>query len=235
MREVARLTRHWAILSVPREPIWRALNMARGAYLKDFGNTPGHVNHWSQRAFLKMVGETLDIVLTAAPAPSVDTQVSLTFGGDAVGGDDDDVTDPDIDVDYLDDPLEDATIIWPAGATTVVLSLVTLDDDLDEDDEEWTVAIAPEQLVGEGINYDVAPVNSMTVTIIDASPVRIPELRLVVEDRDDRIDEGDDAVFTSGVSRSRLCNVKCSVCDPVSRTCASCAGTPPPAPTCTDS
>lgn len=141
-------------------------------------------------------GETLDIVLTAAPAPSVDTQVSLTFGGDAVGGDDDDVTDPDIDVDYLDDPLEDATIIWPAGATTVVLSLVTLDDDLDEDDEEWTVAIAPEQLVGEGINYDVAPVNSMTVTIIDASPVRIPELRLVVEDRDDRIDEGDDAVFT---------------------------------------
>ena len=22
--------------------------MARGAYIKDLGNTPGHVNHWSQ-------------------------------------------------------------------------------------------------------------------------------------------------------------------------------------------
>lgn len=35
------------ILGVPREPIWRGLNMARGKYLKNFGNTPGHFNHWS--------------------------------------------------------------------------------------------------------------------------------------------------------------------------------------------
>ena len=36
---------------MPREPLWRGLNMARGAYLKDLGNTPGHVNHWSKRSF----------------------------------------------------------------------------------------------------------------------------------------------------------------------------------------
>src|SRR5690606_5554081 len=35
------------ILGVPREPIWRGLNMVRGKYLKDFGNTTGHLNHWS--------------------------------------------------------------------------------------------------------------------------------------------------------------------------------------------
>jgi SAM-dependent methyltransferase len=35
------------ILGVPREPIWCGLNMARGKYLKRFGNTPGHFNHWS--------------------------------------------------------------------------------------------------------------------------------------------------------------------------------------------
>ena len=29
------------LVSVPREPLWRGLNMARGAYLKDLGNTPG--------------------------------------------------------------------------------------------------------------------------------------------------------------------------------------------------
>ena len=27
--------------------------MARGAYLKDLGNTPGHVNHWSKRSFVR--------------------------------------------------------------------------------------------------------------------------------------------------------------------------------------
>ena len=38
------------LVSVPREPLWRGLNMARGAYMRDLGNTPGHVNHWSKRA-----------------------------------------------------------------------------------------------------------------------------------------------------------------------------------------
>ena len=37
------------LVSVPREPLWRALNVARGAYLRELGNTPGHVNHWSKR------------------------------------------------------------------------------------------------------------------------------------------------------------------------------------------
>lgn len=47
------------ILSVPREPIWRMLNCARGKYLKDLGNTPGHLNHWSKgrfNAFLESSG-----------------------------------------------------------------------------------------------------------------------------------------------------------------------------------
>ena len=45
----------WLITSVPREPIWRALNMARGKYLSDFGNTPGHVQHWSRDQFLDLL------------------------------------------------------------------------------------------------------------------------------------------------------------------------------------
>lgn len=43
------------ILGVPREPIWRSLNMARGKYLKDFGNTIGHLNHWSSRSLIKTI------------------------------------------------------------------------------------------------------------------------------------------------------------------------------------
>jgi hypothetical protein len=38
--------------------------MARGAYLRELGNTPGHVNHWSKRgfvAFLSTVGEPVEV------------------------------------------------------------------------------------------------------------------------------------------------------------------------------
>ena len=43
------------ILSVPREPLWRVLNMARGKYLRSMGNTPGHLNHWSARGFVEFL------------------------------------------------------------------------------------------------------------------------------------------------------------------------------------
>lgn len=141
-------------------------------------------------------GNTLDVVLTASPAPDVDTQINLTFGGDAIGGDLDDVSDPDIDVDYLDDPLEETPIVWPAGETTLALTLEVLADDLDEDDESWTISVTPENVIGEGTNYDVAPINTMTVTIIDSTPDQIPQLSVNIDDGDDEIEEGEDAVFT---------------------------------------
>lgn len=43
------------ILSVPKEPVWRVLNMTRGKYLSDFGNTPGHLNHWSSGGFVRFL------------------------------------------------------------------------------------------------------------------------------------------------------------------------------------
>jgi SAM-dependent methyltransferase len=67
--DIARVCRGTAILSVPREPIWRAGNMARGRYLKDWGNTPGHVNHWSSKSFERFVGEQLEVTATAHPLP----------------------------------------------------------------------------------------------------------------------------------------------------------------------
>ena len=45
---MARVAARHLLVSVPREPLWRALNVARGAYVRDLGNTPGHLNHWSQ-------------------------------------------------------------------------------------------------------------------------------------------------------------------------------------------
>jgi 2-polyprenyl-3-methyl-5-hydroxy-6-metoxy-1,4-benzoquinol methylase len=55
LSEMARVARRWLLVSVPREPLWRMLNMARGAYLRDFGNTPGHLNHWSKVGFCSLL------------------------------------------------------------------------------------------------------------------------------------------------------------------------------------
>jgi len=141
-------------------------------------------------------GGTLTVTLTANPAPLVDTQVQLTFGGDATGGDQDDVANPDIDVDFLNDPLEDSPILWPANATTFTLTLETLADDVDEEDEEWTLAVSPEQVIGEGINYNPAPINTITVTIEDATEDQVPTFSVSVEPDDRETDEGDGASFT---------------------------------------
>lgn len=59
----------WYLLSVPREPIWRAMNMARGTYLSQWGNSPGHIQHWSKRSFLRLVSRYFEIVQVKSPLP----------------------------------------------------------------------------------------------------------------------------------------------------------------------
>jgi SAM-dependent methyltransferase len=56
LREICRVARKWVILSVPREPLWRLMNLARLKYAKSLGNTPGHVQHWSWRSFRRFAG-----------------------------------------------------------------------------------------------------------------------------------------------------------------------------------
>lgn len=57
------------LLSVPREPLWRVLNFSRGAYVKEWGNSPGHLQHWSKRGFLKFIGKRLTPVTVRSPLP----------------------------------------------------------------------------------------------------------------------------------------------------------------------
>jgi 2-polyprenyl-3-methyl-5-hydroxy-6-metoxy-1,4-benzoquinol methylase len=67
--EMARVARRWLLVSVPREPLWRALNLARGAYVKDLGNTPGHLNHWSKRSFMALLSRHGEVVEARSPFP----------------------------------------------------------------------------------------------------------------------------------------------------------------------
>lgn len=63
------ICRHHLIVSVPREPIWRLMNMARGKYLGDLGNTPGHVQHWSKSAFLGLLQTRFQVREVRSPLP----------------------------------------------------------------------------------------------------------------------------------------------------------------------
>jgi 2-polyprenyl-3-methyl-5-hydroxy-6-metoxy-1,4-benzoquinol methylase len=69
LAEMTRVAARWLLVSVPREPLWRALNLARGAYVSQLGNTPGHLNHWTPAGFRRLLGAHGEIVCARAPLP----------------------------------------------------------------------------------------------------------------------------------------------------------------------
>jgi SAM-dependent methyltransferase len=69
LAEMARVARRHLLVSVPREPLWRGLNMARGAYWRALGNTPGHVNHWSKRSFVSLLSRHGEVEQARSPFP----------------------------------------------------------------------------------------------------------------------------------------------------------------------
>jgi 2-polyprenyl-3-methyl-5-hydroxy-6-metoxy-1,4-benzoquinol methylase len=69
LAEMARCAERHLLVSVPREPLWRMLNMARGAYWSELGNTPGHLNHWSKRAFVALLSRYGKVAEVRSPFP----------------------------------------------------------------------------------------------------------------------------------------------------------------------
>jgi 2-polyprenyl-3-methyl-5-hydroxy-6-metoxy-1,4-benzoquinol methylase len=69
LRVLALLASPYLLVSVPKEPLWRALNLLRGKYWRSFGNTPGHVQHWSRDAFQKFLARKTDILAVRSPLP----------------------------------------------------------------------------------------------------------------------------------------------------------------------
>ncbi|HXN38581.1 MAG TPA: class I SAM-dependent methyltransferase [Solirubrobacteraceae bacterium] len=69
LAEMARCARRNLLVSVPREPLWRMLNVARGAYWPALGNTPGHLNHWSRRSFVQLLSRHGEVAEVRTPFP----------------------------------------------------------------------------------------------------------------------------------------------------------------------
>jgi SAM-dependent methyltransferase len=69
LSELARVCRRHLLLSVPREPLFRGSNLLTGRYVKDLGNTPGHLNHWTSKGFRSFVSTVADVHEIANPFP----------------------------------------------------------------------------------------------------------------------------------------------------------------------
>jgi 2-polyprenyl-3-methyl-5-hydroxy-6-metoxy-1,4-benzoquinol methylase len=61
IQELKRMNAQYYLFTVPNDKLWKILNMIRLKYIKDLGNTPGHINHWSRKSFCKLVSEYLNI------------------------------------------------------------------------------------------------------------------------------------------------------------------------------
>lgn len=66
---LAKIASPYLIASVPREPIWRILNLARGRYITHRGNTPGHIQHWSRSSFVTLIQRRFEIIEVRTPFP----------------------------------------------------------------------------------------------------------------------------------------------------------------------
>jgi ubiquinone/menaquinone biosynthesis C-methylase UbiE len=69
LQELARVGRRHLLLSVPQEPVFRSCNLLAGRYLRDLGNTPGHLNHWSRRGFTRLVAGVAEVREVTSPFP----------------------------------------------------------------------------------------------------------------------------------------------------------------------
>ena len=80
LQEMARVGRRHLVLSVPREPVFRSCNLVAGRYVRDLGNTPGHLNHWSRRSFVRFVSQVAEVREVTSPFPWTTVWATLPPG-----------------------------------------------------------------------------------------------------------------------------------------------------------
>lgn len=69
LKEINRLTKRWAILSVPHEPFFALSNFLAGKDILRLGNNRGHCNRWTARSFVNLVGKYFEVCSFVNPFP----------------------------------------------------------------------------------------------------------------------------------------------------------------------
>lgn len=71
LAELARVSGGDIVVSVPHEPWFRLGSLARGKYLKTWGNHPEHVNHWNPKSLARFLAGQTEVVEVRASTPWV--------------------------------------------------------------------------------------------------------------------------------------------------------------------
>ena len=71
IQEIRRVGNKNFIFSVPWEPVWRIMNIMRLKYIRSYGNSPGHIQHWTKRDFIDMISEFIVPVKVKMPIPFI--------------------------------------------------------------------------------------------------------------------------------------------------------------------
>ncbi len=69
LREIKRISKKYCIFSVPNEPYFRTMNFLRGKNLTRLGNDIEHLQNWSTKEFVKLVGRHFNVVEVKRPFP----------------------------------------------------------------------------------------------------------------------------------------------------------------------
>lgn len=69
LKEIKRVAKEYCLFSVPREPLWRILNLTRAKYIRNFGNTPGHLQNWRCSEFIELLEKEFSIIKILKPMP----------------------------------------------------------------------------------------------------------------------------------------------------------------------
>ena len=72
LKKVKEIFQKFVIITIPNEPIWRILNILRLKYLKDFGNTPGHIQHFNKKSIVKVLNNYFNILRIFTPMPFIE-------------------------------------------------------------------------------------------------------------------------------------------------------------------
>lgn len=75
LRELARVSSEYILLSVPHEPFFRGANFIRGKHVTAFGNDPEHLHNYSGAGFRRIVSTVTDIIWHGYSFP---WQIALT-------------------------------------------------------------------------------------------------------------------------------------------------------------
>jgi ubiquinone/menaquinone biosynthesis C-methylase UbiE len=67
--ELTRVAEKGVLLSTPWEPVWQLLNLARGKYPRNLGNTPGHIQHFGRQDLVNLADTHLKIIKKRTPLP----------------------------------------------------------------------------------------------------------------------------------------------------------------------